>query len=190
MDRYNNMYTDDSDCETYYDKIDAVEDAKMRYKMQSEVAKQQKYLESLALNEYVRCVRQIKNKYDCIHDVLIKAFNEQSNKKASEKKSFSMMQSLIQNDFFKGDKTAKITSIVRCGYDGYAYQFKIHYGLCDIALQLPNCKEITVDNIEYAYYGKIVVYVEEYKNCLKAIHASYSIKEIADAVEKIANFEI
>lgn len=155
-----------------------VEYVKSLYENQQEKVKKEQYIESVLLDDYVKVIKHIPNKYDYIEEFFVKAQQEIGNKKKSERKNYQIVEDWLSGDFFNGDKM-KIKSIVSGGYENYYWAFYFDFCGQEISIEIHMRNRITTDNIHYAHYGKFVVFLKENSVCQTAIFQSYKMEEVA-----------
>lgn len=164
--------------------VSGIETAKSRYLSKKKQVEEEKNIERLLFEDYVRSVKCLKNTYDYIQNIIEKAFSEQNEKYKKDRTNFEFLKEKIKSDFFNGNKI-DIKSISCGGYDGYYYSIDFYFENQNLALHLPIVKNITTNNICYANEGKIVLYsVNDSWNCYDALVSSYSVEEIANYIQK------
>lgn len=164
--------------------VSGIETAKIRYLSKKKQVEEEKNIERLLFEDYVRSVKCPKNIYDYMQNIIEKAFSEQNEKYKKDRTNFEFLKEKIESDFFNGNKI-DIKSITCGGYDGYYYRVEFYFENQNLALCLPIVKNITTNNVWYANEGKIVLYsVNDSWNCYDALVSSYSVEEIANYIQK------
>lgn len=162
--------------------INEIQEANRRYKQQKTVVRDAEYIEELLFIDYVNKCTKNKNRYDWLSECVKKAFDQQSKETKAEKESFYMIENMIREDFFNGDKSAKIDRIVSGGYEGYYYSFEINYKKIVFVIAIPVLDKINVDNFYYAHEGKIYCGIKD--DCvINYICSSYKIEEVAEKIK-------
>lgn len=184
MSNYFNDYIYTSDDTEEKLVVSGIETAKSRYLSKKKQVEEEKNIERLLFEDYVRSVKCPKNTYDYMQNIIEKAFSEQNEKYKKDRSQFEFLKEKIESDFFNGNKI-DIKSITCGGYDGYYYRVEFYFENQNLALCLPIVKNITTNTIWYANEGKIVLYSAD--DAWKRYHtlvSSYSVEEIANYIKK------
>lgn len=189
--------------ETYYvdneKTIKQIEYVHGLYELQKHKVKSEEYIKELLLKDYVNTIRENVSRYDFIDSVFRKAQSEVGNKYKNEREHLTSLQQWLREDFLNNDKSFRVTRIVGCGYDGYAWGVNFKgYGK-EFRITIPMVQKITIKNFDYVNNGKFTFSVEESKCIWTILKSSYKIKDIADFIkeyfrldklgEKVENYE-
>lgn len=184
MSNYFNDYIYTSDDTEEKLIVSGIETAKSRYLSKKKQVEEEKYIERLLFEDYVRSVKCHKNTYDYMQDIIEKAFFEQNEKYKKDRTNFEFLKEKIKSDFFNGNKI-DIKNITCGGYDGYYYRVEFYFENQNLALCLPIVKNITTNNIYDANVGKIILYIaNDSWSCYDILVSSYSVEEIANYIQK------
>ena len=158
--------------------IEQIEKAKKYYDEHTYELEKQQRINNLLLKDYILSITATSHYsyYDYFGEYIEKAMIELKNDKP-KKEIFKVVQDRIGLDFFN-DKNIKIETIGYCGTDDYSYFFKIKYHDKDFQLQLPIKKNITVQNLKWARYGKFALFQRTSSVSVSLLIDSYSVKEI------------
>jgi hypothetical protein len=165
--------------------IKDIEYAKNLYELQSYNVKREQHIEKLLLEDYVRTIKSYVSRYDVFDsDVFQKVQNQRSEKLKKDRPQFEMMKSLIISDFLNDDKNWKLTNIMSCGMESYAWSFEFEGYKTKIYIEIPHKRKLTVENFEYANCGMFAFMVRTGESSREVIKTSYKIEDIAEAVKK------
>lgn len=143
--------------------IEDIENAKNMYIEQDKKARHEEYMKNLSFNEYVRKIKKNVSRYDYFPDIFRLAQNEKDNKLKKERANFEQLKTMLLDDFFDNDTNFKLTNIMSCGYENYAWCFYFEgYGKV-VSIYIPVMKNIDNKNVEYARYGRFCFLEEEKK---------------------------
>ena len=164
-------------------KLKDIEYAKNLYDLQVDKVKQEKYIENLLLEDYVRKIKQNISRYDLV-DLFRTAQDEMNEKLKKNRTNFETLKSWIMDDFLSNDKNFKLTSIVSCGYENYAWSIEFKgYGKT-FRIEIPIMKNLTTKNIEYSHKGMFTFVVKESEVSWSTLAASYKIKDVSDFIRE------
>lgn len=164
-----------------YNVIKNIEYAKSLYDLQRVKVESEQYIENLLLEDYVRQIRQNISRYDYVD--FNSAQKEVSEKAKSKRKNVEMLKNMMLNDFLNNDKNFKLTHIMSCGYDNYAWDIEFEgYGKI-FRIDIPIMKNLTTKNIDYASNGMFTFMVKDSNNYLNVLKRSYKIKDISDYIK-------
>lgn len=167
-----------------------IEKTRLKWEIQKNAVADAQYIESLIRADYIRKCKKHKTRYDYIQATTQKAWSEWCKKKDAtkgekvDKTHCKVMQDLIREDFFNGDKKAKIVDVIAGGLENYYIKFMMAYKGYVFHIDIPIVDAINEKNIEYASYGKFSVGYEENKHTWRNLAQSYSIEEIRNAINK------
>lgn len=165
--------------------IKDIEYAKNLYELQSYNVKREQHIEKLLLEDYVRTIKSYVSRYDVFDsDVFQKAQNQRSEKLKKDRPQFEMMKSLIISDFLNDDKNWKLTNIMSCGMESYAWSFEFEGYKTKIYIEIPHKRKLTVENFKYANCGMFAFVVRTGVSSREVIKTSYRMEEIAEAVKE------
>jgi hypothetical protein len=164
-------------------KLKDIEYAKSLYDLQTEKVKQEKYIEQLLLEDYVRKIKQNISRYDLV-DLFRTAQDEMNEKLKKNRKNFETLKSWLMDDFLSNDYNFKLTSIVSCGYENYAWSIEFEgYGKT-FRIEIPIMKNLTVENIGHAHDGMFAFVVKESEVSCSTLAASYKINDVSDFIRE------
>lgn len=164
--------------------VDNIRSAKDLYDRQAIYAADAVKLEELAFNNYINAIKNYKSRYDYPKHLMELAWDEQDKKYKKERPNFHSLESMIQEDFFKGNKDFKLKNITLCGYDGFGYTFNF---ICDnqsVDIFIPLKSSLNSENLEYAYYGKFAFSIRKDEYTSEICIADYQIDNIANYISK------
>lgn len=165
-----------------------IEYAKSLCELQNYNVKREQHIEKLLLEDYVRTIKSYITRYDMFDsDIFQKAQNQRDKKLKKDRPQFETMKSLIISDFLNGDKNWKLTNIMSCGMEGYAWSFEFKGYDKTIFIEIPYKRKLTVENFEYARYGMFAFAVRTGRSSIETIKTSYKIEDIVEAVKKYFN---
>ena len=160
-----------------------IEYVKGLYDAQVNKVKQEEYMKDLLFADYVRKVKSHKSRYDYI-DIFKDAISQIGKKTKKERPQLETVKDFVVEDFLNGDKSFKLTNIINCGYEGYAYEVVFEgYGQV-FYIDIPVMKNITTENIEYAHNGMFVFAVKESEYCWSVKKMCYDIEEMAKFIKE------
>lgn len=88
------------------------------------------------------------------------------------------------NEHFFKDVQWKFEKIIAGGYEKYYYAVDFEMNGIKYTLEIPNPREITIDNIVAANYGMLSLRKNPSGAVWKHICSSYNAKDIAEAIKK------
>lgn len=161
--------------------IKKIEYVKSLYDLQREKVENEQYIENLLLKDYVRQIRQNISRYDYVD--FNSAQKEVGEKVKSKRKNVECLQNLMRSDFLNDDDNFKLTHIMSCGYDNYAWAIEFEgYGKF-FRIDIPIMKNLTPKNIDYASNGMFTFMIKDSKSSWSVLKRSYKIKDIADYIK-------
>ena len=163
-----------------YNVIKNIEYVKNLYDLQVYKVKNEKYIEDLLLKDYVRAIKENVSRYDFVD--FNAAQKEVKEKAKNKRKNIEFLRNLMIDDFFNNDDNFKITSMMSCGYDNYAWAIEFAGYEKVIRINIPIVKNLTTKNIDYASQGMFCFLVRESNSCWNTLKQSYKIKDIADYI--------
>ena len=165
-----------------YDVIKKIEYAKSLYDLQKVKVKNEQYIENLLLEDYVRQIRQNVSRYDYVD--FNAAQKEVGEKAKSKRKNIEFLRSLMLCDFLNDDDNFKITHIMSCGYDNYAWTIEFEGYDVTFRIDIPIVKNLTPKNIDYASNGMFAFMVKDGNSSWNVLKRSYKIKDISDFIRE------
>lgn len=160
-----------------------IEYAKKLYKQQQEIVRKEQYIERLLLEDYLRNVKNNISRYE-MANILKDAQKQMHEKLKKNRPDFETLKAFMMEDFFHNDKEFKITQIMRCGYESYAWKITIiGYGK-EFGIQIPIVRNITPNTFSGARYGKFCFFVKTSESMWTIICESYKIEDIAVAIKE------
>lgn len=169
--------------------LEKIDYAKRLYEAQVLKAEKEEYIKNLLLGDYIAKIREHRTRYDFI-DFFGKAQAEVGKRLKKDRPHLESLTSFIMEDFLNNDKKFKLTKIVSCGYEGYAWKLEFTgYGKT-IFIEIPVKSRLTTENIEYANDGMYAFGVYESEYYMSVRKRSHVPKVIAEAIkEYFANDE-
>lgn len=164
-----------------YNVIKKIEYAKNLYDLQKAKVKNEQYIENLLLEDYVRQIRQNVSRYDYVD--FNSAQKEVGEKAKSKRKNVEFLRSLMLSDFLNDDDNFKITHIMSCGYENYAWAIEFEGYNTIFRIDIPIMKNLTTKNIDYASQGMFIFMIKDGKSYWNVLKRSYKIEEIADYIK-------
>lgn len=164
-----------------YNVIKKIEYTKSLYDLQKVKVKSEQYIENLLLEDYVRQIRQNVSRYDYVDFNSVQ--KEVKEKAKSKRKNIEFLRNLMLSDFFNDDDNFKITHIISCGYDNYAWAIEFEGYDKTIRIDIPIMKNLTTKNIGYASNGMFTFMVKDGKSSWNVLKRSYKIKDISDYIK-------
>lgn len=164
-----------------YNVIKKIEYAKSLYDLQNVKVKNEQYIENLLLEDYVRQIRQNISRYDYVD--FNSAQKEVIEKAKSKRKNIEFLRSLMLSDFLNDDDSFKITHIMNCGYENYAWAIEFEGCNVTFRIDIPIVKNLTTKNINYASNGMFTFMVKDGKSSWNVLKRSYKIKDISDYIK-------
>ena len=166
------------------DPIAKIEYSKGLYNDQVHKVEKEEYIKSLLFTDYVGKVKRHQSRYDFIEDVIKEAQSQVGKKKKKEREQLSVLENFIREDFFNGDNSFKITSIISGGYESCYYSVELEgYGQT-VIISIPMMSNINVQNFEYAYKGMFAFSVKESQYCQSIKKMSYKIEDVAEYIKE------
>lgn len=162
--------------------IKNIEYVKGLYNIQKEKVKNEKYIENLLLEDYVRAIKKNVSRYDLIN-LFSDAQNELKEKTKSKRKNLEALKEFMMEDFFNNDNNFKLTDIMACGYEDYAWAIIFEGYDKTFRIDIPMMKNLSVTNIEYASHGMFAFIIKDGESSWKVLKRSYKIKDIADYIK-------
>ena len=166
-----------------YQKFADIEESKRLYEeMKSNVSKYQK-LEQLTFNDYVSVIKANINYWEyltCIQGARDWLMKLEKGEKIDRRKRYEEKDCF---DFFQHnlckllDRKINVKEIRTCGYEGYCYSILFDYEGREYCIEIPDTKQISPKNIEYAHFGKMVLY-KCFDNVYNEIKSSYIPEEL------------
>lgn len=170
-----------------YNVIKDIEYVKSLYDLQKVKVKNEKYIEELLLQDYVRTIRRNISRYEYVD--FKTAQNELKEKAKSKRKNIEMLRNMMSDDFLNDDDNFKIIGIMACGYEDYAWAIEIEgYGVT-FRIDIPMMKNLTTSNIGYANNGMFAFIVKEGNSCWSVLERSYNTKDIANYIKEYFNLD-
>lgn len=163
-----------------YNVIKNIEYVKSLYDLQVYKVKNEKYIEDLLLQDYVRAIKQNVSRYDFVD--FNAAQKEVKEKAKSKRKNIEFLRNLMLDDFFNNDDNFKIINMMSCGYDDYAWAIEFEGYDKMVRIDIPIVKNLTTKNIDYASQGMFCFLAKESNSCWNTLKRSYKIKDIADYI--------
>lgn len=163
-----------------YNVIKNIEYVKSLYDLQVYKVKNEKYIEDLLLKDYVRAIKENVSRYDFVD--FNSAQKEIKEKAKSKRKNIEFLRNLMIDDFFNNDDSFKITNMMSCGYEDYAWAIEFEGYEKVVRIDIPIVKNLTTKNIDYASQGMICFLVKENNSCWNTLKRSYKIEDIADYI--------
>lgn len=155
--------------------------AKRLYDLQKEKVIAEQYIENLLLEDYVRKIKQNISRYDYVD--FNSAQKEVSEKAKSKRKNVEMLKHMMLDDFLNNDENFKLTHIMSCGYDNYAWAIEFEgYGKI-FRIDIPIMKNLSAENIGYAKNGMFAFTIKDTQSSWAVLKRSYKIKDIADYIK-------
>ena len=165
-----------------YNVIKNIEYVKSLYDLQQLKVKNEKYIEDLLLQDYVRTIKKNVSRYEFVD--FNSAQKEINEKAKSKRKSIELLRSLMLCDFLNDDESFKITHIMSCGYENYAWAIEFEGCGITFRIDIPIMKNLTTKNIGYASNGMFSFMVKDGESSWTVLKRSYKMKDIADFVKE------
>lgn len=137
------------------------------------------YLKDLVISDLVTKLRTSDNVWNMLVYELNNAFYDQPQKTSAWK----LVKKYIEQEFFKNNPI-NLRSITQCGLDNHSYCFDIEYNGFYLYVYVPNCKNITVKNIEFANYGKYRIFCSSLPDGFESYDANKITDKIAEIVKE------
>lgn len=172
--------------------IKNIEYVKALYNTQKEKVKNEKYIENLLLEDYVRAIKKNTSRYDLIN-LFRDAQNELKEKAKSKRKNLETLKEFMLDDFLNNDNNFKLTEIIACGYEDYAWAITFEGYNKTFRIDIPMMKNLSTTNIEYAGHGTFSFIIKDGYNSWEVLKRSYKIKDIANYIKdyfKLENDEV
>lgn len=165
--------------------VEKINYVKSEYDLQKYKVKREQYIEKLLLEDYVRTIKSYTSRYDVFElEVFKKAQNQKNEKLKADRPEFEMIKGLIVSDFLNGDKKFKLTNIMSCGMESYAWDFEFKGYDKTIYIEIPYRKKLTTDNIEYANHGMFSFLVRTGESSRDVIKRSHKMEDIAEVIKE------
>ena len=162
--------------------IKNIEYVKSLYDAQKEKVKNEKYIENLLLKDYVLAIRQNITRYDLI-DLFRDAQKELKENAKSKRKNLETLKNFMLDDFLNNDNNFKLTDIIACGYEDYAWAITFEGYNKTFRIDIPIKKKLTTDNIGYANNGMFSFMIKDGNSSWSVLKSSYKIKDISDYIK-------
>ena len=94
------------------------------------------------------------------------------------------LKSWMLNDFLSNDKNFKLTRIISCGYESYAWSIEFEGYKKTFRIEIPMMKSLTVENIGSAHDGMFAFCVKTSEVSWSTLKKSYKIKDISDFIRE------
>ena len=155
----------------------------LKAEIKNEIYKKEMIVDSLN-NTIIKLVKSIITPLN--EKMLHKAWQQQSEKLKKDRNMYEFVKDTIIGDFFNGNKKAKLKEIVMCGYDEYAYNFKVEFHNVSFQITYPCTSNITKeDHLLATSHGEYILRYEDDSSCWAWITSSYDPSDIAKAIEKL-----
>lgn len=166
------------------DPIAKIEYSKGLYNDQVHKVEKEEYIKNLLFADYVGKVKRHQSRYDFIENVIKEAQSQVGKKKKKEREQLAVLENFIREDFFNGDNSFKITSIISGGYESCYYSVELEgYGQT-VIISIPMMSNINVQNFEHAYKGMFAFSVKESQYCQSIKKMSYKIEDVAEYIKE------
>ena len=166
------------------DPIAEIEYSKGLYNDQVHKVEKEEYIKNLLFADYVGKVKRHQSRYDFIENVIKEAQSQVGKKKKKEREQLAVLENFIREDFFNGDNSFKITSIISGGYESCYYSVELEgYGQT-VIISIPMMSNINVQNFEHAYKGMFAFSVKESQYCQSIKKMSYKIEDVAEYIKE------
>ena len=166
------------------DPIAKIEYSKGLYNDQVHKVEKEEYIKNLLFADYVGKVKRHQSRYDFIENVIKEAQSQVGKKKKNEREQVAVLENFILEDFFNGDNSFKITSIISGGYESCYYSVELEgYGQT-VIISIPMMSNINVQNFEHAYKGMFAFSVKESQYCQSIKKMSYKIEDVAEYIKE------
>lgn len=165
-------------------KVDEIEYAKKMYDAQAKKVNEETYIQNVLKVNFVNQVKSDITRYDLVNDTFRKAHGQVNEKLKKNRKEFETIKDFLFDDFLGNNHDFKLKEIICCGYENYAWNVKFEgYGQ-SFQIIIPVKSNINVKNIESAYNGMFVFFVEERDHIWNALKKSYRIKDISEFIKE------
>ena len=166
------------------DPIAKIEYSNGLYNDQVHKVEKEEYIKNLLFADYVGKVKRHQSRYDFIENVIKEAQSQVGKKKKKEREQLAVLENFIREDFFNGDNSFKITSIISGGYESCYYSVELEgYGQT-VIISIPMMSNINVQNFEHAYKGMFAFSVKESQYCQSIKKMSYKIEDVAEYIKE------
>jgi hypothetical protein len=119
-----------------------------------------------------------------MENIFKEAQSQIGKKKKKEREQLLALEEFMQDDFFDGNSSFKITRIISGGYESYYWDVEFDgYGKT-IRITIPNMKSIGIDNIKHAHDGMFAFAIKESEFCYSVIKMSYKIEDVAECIKE------
>lgn len=163
--------------------ITRIQYAKQLLDEQEEVVKKEEYVKNLLKEDYVNTVRSFKTRYDYV-EIFKDAHHQIGKKLKKERPQLETLKSYIMEDFLNNDKAFKLTDIISCGYEGYAWHIEFEgYGK-KFYIAIPIKKKLYPENIVHANNGMFAFILRESDSYMKVLEQSYKIEDISNFIKE------
>lgn len=154
----------------------------LKAEIKNEIYKKEMIMDSLN-NTIIELVQSIMMPLS--EKMLHKAWSQQNEKRKKDRDMYEFVKDTIINEFFNGNKKATLKEIVMCGYDEYAYNFKIEFCGVVFTIAYPCTTNITKEDHLFATSnGEYILRYESSSSCWNWITSSYDVSDIAKAIEE------
>lgn len=169
--------------------IERIEYSKHLYDDQVYKAKKEEYIKDLLLEDYARNIRGLHSRYDFMENIIKSAIGQFDKKLKKERADLETIKQFVMEDFLNNDKSFKMTKIITCGYESYAYNIEFEKCNTKFYIAIPMRGRITSKNITYANYGMFEFIIRDSECSGRVLIASYNIEDIADFIKEYFKLE-
>lgn len=164
-----------------YNPIREIEKAKKHYDAKKKELEELEYIVNCLKSNWIAHIRSLRSVIT--EDTLLKALNEKDERYKKDRPNFEFVKWHIANEFI-GVDNIKITNILMCGMDTYAYKIEFEYNKQKYAVEIPIRKNITSENVDYAMFGKFSILKQTGASSWTVFATSYEERDIKEAFQK------
>lgn len=168
---------------TYEEEQHQIESIKTRYEAQREKIKEEQYVADLIFRDLVSHTKSLKSVYDYMFNQIEDACLEVNEKLKKNRKNINFVEESIQRDFFDENFNIKITEIIPCGYETYAWRIVCKHDKTNYYLEIPVKDNITQLNFNYALDGKFGFGICS-PSCYTLWCSAYTVEGLAKEIQE------
>ena len=165
------------------DPIAKIEYAKGLYDAQLQKLKEVEYIRDLLYADYVQNVKANKSKYDHLEKAFSEAHTQVGKKLKKERAQLEMLKEFIMEDFLGNDKNFKLTNVICCGWEGYAWCIEFEGYKQTLQITIPIMSNITIENFN-STKGKFSFAIKNSNGSWTTLKTGYKIEEIAECIKE------
>lgn len=163
------------------------------YDDQVKKVKKEEHIRELLQEDYIRTIRGYMTRWDYVY-IFKDAQSQIGEKLKKNRPQLETLKEFMAEDFLNNDKSFKLTNIISCGYEGYAWNiyYEYSYGVNgafkkEFYISIPVKSKITSKNIDHAHHGMFSFAVKEFGPC-ECWHVTKMTYEVNDMAKFIKEY--